>query len=47
MDLNGPGHYLDFGNYQISLANLIVILLMILVFILALVIPFPRNKDDK
>lgn len=36
------GRYLQWGVIQISLANLLVILAMIAVFILALVVPFPR-----
>ncbi|MGI8825048.1 MAG: hypothetical protein ACR2JC_05270 [Chloroflexota bacterium] len=44
--MNGPAHYFHVGFILISVANLIVILLMILVFILAVVLPFPsaRNK---
>jgi len=41
IDLNGPGHYLTLGWFQISYANAIVITGMIALFVLALVIPFP------
>jgi len=40
-----PSSYLHWGVIQISLANLLVILLMIVVFILAIVIPFPGRRD--
>ncbi len=43
--LNGPGHYLHWGVVQISLANLIVLLVMIAVFALALLLPFPHHDD--
>jgi hypothetical protein len=39
-----PGPYLHWGVIQISLANLIVILLMLLVFVIALLAPFPGRK---
>ncbi len=40
INLDGQPHYLHWGFVQISWANLIVILSMIVIFILALVIPF-------
>ena len=43
--LNGTGYYIHWGFIQMSLANLIVIALMIVVFTAALVIPFPGHKD--
>ena len=46
VDLNGTGHYLSWGVIQISVANAVVILLMILVFALALIIPFHGNRQD-
>jgi hypothetical protein len=42
--LNGTGYYIHWGFFQISLANLIVIILMIVVFVLALVLPFPGGR---
>jgi hypothetical protein len=42
MDEVGP--YLHWGVVQISLANLIVILLMVAVFALALFLPFPGGR---
>lgn len=42
--MNSPGTYLHWGVIQISLANLLVIVLMLVVFVLALVLPFPGRK---
>jgi uncharacterized membrane protein len=44
--LGGHAHFLHWGVVQISLANLIVIVLMLIVFTLAVVIPFPHGNDD-
>lgn len=44
--LNGPGYYIHWGFVQLSLANLVVIALMVAVFILALVLPFPGNRKN-
>ncbi|MFF4541915.1 hypothetical protein [Streptomyces aureus] len=43
-DLNGTGHYLHWGVVQISVANLVVIALMIVVFVAALLLPFPHGR---
>jgi hypothetical protein len=43
VNLNHPGHYLHWGVIQISLANLIVIIAMIVVFVAALLLPFPKG----
>jgi hypothetical protein len=40
-----PGSYLHWGFIQISVANLIVIGLMLLVFVLALFLPFPGRRQ--
>ncbi|MDQ2837313.1 MAG: hypothetical protein M3Y89_07820 [Actinomycetota bacterium] len=45
--LGGHAHFLQWGVIQISLANLIVIVLMLVVFALALILPFPRGLDDQ
>ena len=42
MDSTGP--YLHWGVVQISVANLAVILLMLVVFALALFLPFPGSR---
>jgi hypothetical protein len=45
LDLNGPGHYVHLvGPIQISVGNLVVILLMVAVFALAVLLPFPKDK---
>lgn len=41
VNLNHPGHYVHWGVIQISVANLVVIAIMIVLFVLALVLPFP------
>jgi hypothetical protein len=46
VNLNHPGHYIHWGFIQISVANLIVIILMVVVFVLAIALPFPRRKGD-
>lgn len=46
VNLNRPGRYIHWGFIQLSLANLIVIVLMVIVFVLAIVLPFPRRKGD-
>ncbi len=47
LGLDGNSYYIHWGFFQISLANLVVVILMILVFVLALVVPFPGSKDRK
>jgi hypothetical protein len=44
VNLNHPGHYLHWGVIQISAANLIVIVLMIVIFVAALLLPFPSGR---
>jgi large-conductance mechanosensitive channel len=46
--LGGHAYFLHWGVVQISLANFIVIALMIVIFVLALVLPFPhgRQRDE-
>lgn len=39
------GRYLHWGVVQISVTNLIVIGVMVLVFVLALLLPFPGGRD--
>lgn len=43
VDLSGPGRYVHWGFIQISVANLILIGLMLLVFVAAILIPFRRH----
>lgn len=46
VNLNHQGHYIHWGFIQISVANLVVIALMLLVFALALVLPFPHHEAE-
>jgi hypothetical protein len=45
--LGGKPHFIHFGWFQISVANLVVILLMVVVFVLAIVLPFPREREKR
>jgi hypothetical protein len=45
-DLSHPAHYLHWHFFQMSVANVIVIVLMIAVFIAAILIPFPRRRRE-
>ena len=39
------GHYLHWGVINVSLTNLTIVLVMILVFVAALLLPFPHHDD--
>jgi hypothetical protein len=41
--LNGSPHVISWGWVQITVANLVVIILMAVVFIAAVLLPFPRG----
>ena len=45
-NLDHPGHYLHWGVVQISVANLTVIVLMLVLFGLAVLLPFREDDDD-
>jgi hypothetical protein len=48
--MDGPAPYFQWGFIQISLPNLVVIGVMLLIFVLALVLPFPGHgapRDDE
>jgi hypothetical protein len=47
INLNGPGHYLHWGFIQISLANALLIALMVVVFAAAILVPFRGRKGRK
>ena len=47
VDLSGPGHYLHWGFIQISVANGLVILSMVVVFALAVAIPFRASRRQR
>jgi hypothetical protein len=42
-----PGIYFQWGDFLIQFGNLMVIAIMVVLFILALVLPFPRGKSRK
>ncbi|MBT8159521.1 MULTISPECIES: hypothetical protein [Arthrobacter] len=42
-----PGIYLGWGSFLIQFGNLIVIVLMVILFVVALFLPFPRGKGRK
>ena len=43
INLNGKQHYIQWGVIQITVANAVIIALMVVVFILAIVLPFPTH----
>lgn len=43
VNLDHPGHYVHWGVVQISWANLVVIGVMVALFVLALLLPFPKG----
>ncbi|MGA7087556.1 MAG: hypothetical protein WB116_04640 [Candidatus Dormiibacterota bacterium] len=45
--MNQPAPYLHWGFILISLPNLVLILAMILLFILALILPFPGRRHRR
>ena len=47
VDLNHTGHYVHWGVVQISVANLVVIGLMVLVFLAAVLLPFPKGRGRR
>jgi hypothetical protein len=44
INLNGNGRYIHWGFIQLSVANFVVIVMMVVVFVLAILLPFPRHK---
>jgi hypothetical protein len=45
-DLSHPARYLHWHFFQMSVANVVVILLMIAVFVAAIIIPFPKRGRE-
>jgi hypothetical protein len=45
-NLNDPAHYVHWHFFQMSVANVVVILLMIAVFVAAILLPFPRRGRE-
>jgi hypothetical protein len=47
LDASASGHYLNWGVIHISLTNVLIILAMVVIFGLALVLPFPSAPDPE
>jgi len=47
INLNKPGNYVHWGFIQLSYGNLLVIVLMIIVFFAAILIPFRSHKGGE
>ncbi len=45
-DLNHPARYVDWHWFHMSVANVVVVLLMIAVFVAAILIPFPKRGRE-
>src|SRR5271165_3113239 len=46
VDLNQPGTYVHWSIFDVSVANLVLIAVMVVIFGAALLIPFPHGKKD-
>jgi hypothetical protein len=46
-NLNHPAHTVDWSFIHLSVANVVVIALMLIVFVLAIVLPFPGAKNRR
>ena len=47
IDLNQPGSYLNWNFFTISVANLVLIAVMVAIFGAALLLPFPRARGGE
>jgi uncharacterized BrkB/YihY/UPF0761 family membrane protein len=45
-DLSHPAHYLHWHVFQMSVANFVVMVLMIVVFVVAILLPFPKRERE-
>jgi hypothetical protein len=45
--MNAPASYVGVGWLSVSVPNLIVISVMIVLFVLAIVLPFPTDRHDR
>ncbi len=45
-NLNNPAHYVHWHFFQMSVPNVIVIVLMIVVFVAAIALPFPTRYRE-
>src|ERR1017187_456889 len=46
VNMNQPGRYLHWSIFTISVANLVIIAVMVVIFGLALLLPFPKGKNE-
>ena len=46
-DLNDPARYVHWHFFQMSVANIVVLVLMIIVFVAAILLPFPSRRLDE
>ena len=44
--MDAPATYFTWGWLSVSVPNLMVIVLMVLLFVLAIVLPFPKDRDQ-
>jgi len=42
--LDQPAHYINWGPVQISVGNLVMIAAIVVVFVIALLLPFPKGR---
>jgi hypothetical protein len=47
IDLNSPGSYLNWSIFTISVANLVLIAVMVVIFGAALLLPFPGHRERR
>ena len=46
IDLNQPGTYLHWSIFNVSVANLVLIAVMVVIFGAALLLPFPKGHPS-
>ncbi len=47
VSLDHPGHFLHWGVLQISAGNAVLVLVMLVLFALALLLPFPKGREER
>ena len=47
INLNHPAHYITLGPFLVSVGNLSIIIAMMVIFTLALFMPFPNHEDHQ
>ena len=45
--LDGPAHFLTWGPVQISVGNLVTIAIIVVLFVLAVMLPFPKPRGRR